>query len=148
MWGVFFTNLTYIRAEASDIETLFQLNKDLIDRYENISQIDYSKVLSWVLNKLKTHISEYTCIFCNDQKVGYYHFHSVDKKMELDDLYIFPPYQSKGIGSEVIRKCIAETDLPIFLYVFIKNVKAVSLYKRLGFRVIKTVGESRYIMER
>ncbi len=142
------TNITYIPAEPSDIELLFQLNKDLIDRYENISQIDYSKVLSWVLNKLKTHISEYTCIFLGNQKVGYYHFHSVDGKMELDDLYIFPPYQSKGIGSEVMRKCIAETDLPIFLYVFVKNTKAVLLYKRLGFRITETVGESRYIMER
>lgn len=137
-----------VPAETSDIEPLFQLNKDLIDRYENISEIDYSKVLSWVLNKLKTHINEYTCIFCDNQKVGYYHFHPVDRKMELDDLYIFPPYQSKGIGSEIIRKCIVETNLPIFLYVFIKNTKAVSLYKRLGFQITKTIGDSRYIMER
>lgn len=141
-------NLIYAPAEVRDIEPLFQLSKDLIDHYENISQIDYSKVLSWVLNKIEKHISEYTCIFLGNQKVGYYRFHSVDRKMELDDIYILPPYQNQGIGSEIIRKCIAETSLPIFLYVFIKNTKAVSLYKKLGFRITETIRESRYIMER
>lgn len=52
-------DLIYVPAEESDIEPLFQFNKDLIDRYEDISKIDYSKVLSWVLNKLKRHIGEY-----------------------------------------------------------------------------------------
>jgi ribosomal protein S18 acetylase RimI-like enzyme len=54
----------------------------------------------------------------------------------------------KGIGSEIIRKCVAETDLPVFLYVFIRNSRAVSLYKRMGFRVTKTVRDSRHIMEK
>lgn len=68
--------------------------------------------------------------------------------MELDDLYIFQPYQNQGIGSEIIRKCIAETDLSIFLYVFVQNSRAVSLYKRFGFRITETIRDSRYIMER
>ena len=141
-------NLNYVSAEESDIEPLFQLCKDLIDQYEDISQIDYSKVLSWVLNKIEKYISEYTCIFRDNHKVGYYHFHSVDGKMELDDIYIFLPYQNQGIGSEVIQKCIAETSSPIFLYVFVRNTRAVSLYKKLGFRITETIGDSRYIMER
>lgn len=141
-------DLIYVPAEESDIEPLFQFNKDLIDRYEDISRIDYSKVLSWVLDKLKKHIGEYTCVCLNDQKAGYYHFHRVDRKMELDDLYLFPPYRNRGIGSEIIRKCVAETDLPIFLYVFVRNAGAVSLYKKLGFHITETVRETRYIMER
>lgn len=141
-------NLIYLPAGESDIELLFQLNKNLINDYENISQIDYSKVLSWVLNKIEKHISEYTCVFWNNQKVGFYRFHSVDGKMELDDIYILTPYRNQGIGSEIIRKCITETDLPIFLYVFTKNTKAISLYKEFGFKITETIGESRYIMER
>lgn len=141
-------NLIYVPAENKDIEPLFQLNKYLIDRYENISQIDYSRVLTWVLNKIEKNISEYTCIFRDNQKVGYYRFHSADGKMELDDIHILSPYQNQGIGSEVIRKCIAETDLPIFLYVFVKNTKAIFLYKKLGFQIKETVSDTRYIMER
>lgn len=141
-------NLTYAPAQKDDIEPLFQLSKDLIDQYENISQIDYSKVLSWVRNKIEKHIGEYACILRGDKKVGYYRFHPAEGKMELDDLYVFSPYQGQGIGNEIIRKCIAETDLPIFLYVFIQNTKAVSLYKRFGFRITETIRNSRYIMER
>ena len=141
-------DLIYASAQERDIEPLFHLCKDLIDQYEDISQIDYSKVLSWVLNKIEKCISEYTCIFRDNQKVGYYHFHSIDGKMELDDIYIFPPYQNQGIGSKVIQKCIAESSSPIFLYVFVRNTRAVSLYKKLGFRVKETIKDSRYIMER
>ena len=66
---------------------------------------------------------------------------------EIDDLYIFPDFQSKGIGSTVIRKCCSAVNEPVMLYVFIKNHRAVSLYKRLGFAVVKTVKDSRYIMK-
>lgn len=34
------------------------------------------------------------------------------------------------------------------LYVFIRNLGALSLYKRLGFEIVQTVGESRYILKR
>jgi hypothetical protein len=64
-------NLIYVPAEESGIELLFRPSKDLIDRYENISQIDYFKVLSWVRNKIEKNISEYTCISRDSQKVGY-----------------------------------------------------------------------------
>ena len=67
--------------------------------------------------------------------------------MELDDLYIFPEYRNQQIGTKVIEKCLSETDLPVYLYVFIKNTKAVALYERLGFRVIETIKDSRYIMQ-
>ncbi|BAL01090.1 putative acetyltransferase [Oscillibacter valericigenes Sjm18-20] len=141
-------NLIYVPAEESDFEPLFRLSKGLIDRYENISQIDYFKVLSWVGNKIEKNISEYTCIFRDSQKVRYYRFHCMDEKMELDDIYIFTPCQGQGIGSEIIRKCISETGLSIVLYVFIQNMRAVSLYKKLGFRITETIRDSRYIMER
>lgn len=44
-----------IMSTDNDIE----LNKALIDEYENIEAIDYQKVLSWVRNKVETHINEY-----------------------------------------------------------------------------------------
>ena len=37
---------------------------------------------------------------------------------------------------------------PVTLYVFIKNEKAVSLYERLGFVIVETIKDSRYIMKR
>ena len=36
----------------------------------------------------------------------------------------------------------------IFLYVFRKNIGAISLYKGFGFEAVKTVSDTRQIMER
>lgn len=144
----FMMDIKYKSADKSDIEPIFKLNKALIDAYENIEMIDYKKVLSWEQKKLESHIQEYTCVMLNEKKVGYYYFHQAEEKMEIDDLYVFPQYRNIGIGTEILKKCISETNLPIFLYVFVKNRGAVALYQRLGFQVTEIIKGSRYIMQR
>ena len=56
-------NLQYRMADKEDIPKIYNLAKDLIDQYEDISAIDYEKVLAWVNRKIETHISEYCCDF-------------------------------------------------------------------------------------
>lgn len=68
--------------------------------------------------------------------------------MELDNFYIFPEFQKQGIGTQVLQKCIEESQRPIFLYVFQRNTGAVALYQRLGFRIVENIENSRYIMLR
>lgn len=134
-------------AGQEDVECIFQLSKQLIDDYENVDSIDYEKVLKWVWRKIEEGIGEYRCIYCNEEKAGYYRLtQSEEQLFELDDLYVFPAFQNQGIGTAVIRKCCTEVDCPVFLYVFIRNERAISLYKRLGFRIQEAVKDSRYIM--
>lgn len=144
--------LTYQPADASDLDTLFSFNKELIDQYEDLSQIPYQKVLAWVRQKLEQQIQEYTCIFADGKKAGYYHFSSMNSDtMELDDLYLFPAFRGHGIGTAVIQKCCAETSQPILLYVFQKNTGAIALYQRMGFQIqctTQNVSRTRYIMRR
>lgn len=141
--------ITYEIATSSDIERLYLLCRQLIDDYENIECIDYEKVLRWVRQKLETTIDEYTAVYAEGQKAGYYHFFKNENgEYELDDLYIFPQFQNHGIGSAIIEKCCRSVTEPVTLYVFIKNGKAVSLYERLGFVIVETVRGSRYIMKR
>lgn len=141
-------DLTYEKATDADIEQIFRFSKELIDRYENIQSIDYEKVLAWVRRKIEKNIQDYECVWWNGQKVGYYHFYRDHDRMEIDDLYVFPQYRDRGIGTRIIQKCCSETGLPVFLYVFIKNVRAVSLYQRLGFRIVETIHDSRSIMQK
>ena len=139
--------LTYKPAAAQDIEPIYALCKQLIEKYERLETIDLPKVLRWVRWKIETAIGEYTVIYLDNQKAGYYHFYkNEDGQFEIDDLYVFPAFQNRGIGSAVVQKCCASVPAPVMLYVFVQNERAVSLYQRLGFEITETVHDSRYIM--
>ena len=141
--------LTYCKATAGDSERIYQLCKQLIDDYEDVDGIDYAAVLNWVRKKTERCIDEYTVIYADGRKAGYYRFYkNGDGIYEIDDLYVFDEFQNQGIGSEIIRLCCDSVNEPVMLYVFIKNKRAVSLYERLGFEVVETVVNSRYIMKR
>lgn len=141
-------NLSYEKARGEDIEPICELCKRLIEEYEQLDMIDYPRVMAWIRDKIEKSIDEYTTVYVDGRKAGYYHFYKNDSdQFELDDLYIFPEYQNRGIGSEIIRKCCISTMEPIILYVFIENKRAISLYKRLGFKVIETIHKTRYIMK-
>ena len=140
--------LSYQLALPEDVDTIFRFNKDLIDRYENIQDISYDDVLGWVRRKIEKAIHTYTRIYADGVHAGFYRFVPNEEKMELDDLYIFPEFQSRGIGTCVIEKCCVETEKPVMLYVFIRNTGAWKLYQRLGFEIRENIRGSRYIMVR
>lgn len=137
----------YELATPDDAETIFIMCKALIDRYEDLASIDYDKVLAWVRRKIAGCIGEYERVMLDGELVGYVHFSQDGDRMELDDLYVLPEYQGRGIGTRVIQRCCGMTELPVYLYVFIRNEGAVKLYRRLGFEINQTIG-SRYIMQK
>ena len=63
----------------------------------------------------------------------------------LDEIYVEQEYRNKGIGTDIIKNVINENDI-IYLWVYKENVKAISLYKKLGFNVIDET-DSRYYMK-
>lgn len=135
-------------ASAEDVETLYRLNKELIDRYEDVGNIEYDKVLGWVRRKLEGSIGEYTCLRVDGEKAGYFHFlKNEDGSYELDDLYIFERFQNRGIGTAVIEACCQKADGPVYLFVFIRNGRARALYERLGFKTVETIRNSRLLMK-
>ena len=139
--------LLFKPASIDDIEEIYLLCKNLIDKYEDKSVIDYQKVLLWVKNKIEKRISEYQAIYYQGNRAGYVHcFINEDGIYEIDDLYIFDEFQNKTIGTTVIKQICEKCDHDVMLYVFIKNKRAVSLYSRLGFEIVKTINNSRYIM--
>lgn len=140
--------LKFERASGADVEAIFALSKALIDQYEDVESIDYDKVLQWVRRKIGAQIGEYQRVLMDGDLAGYVHFHPDGERMELDDLYILPEYRGRGIGTAVVEKCCAETEKPVYLYVFRRNEGAVRLYQRLGFEIVQEVGSSRYIMQR
>ena len=70
--------------------------------------------------------------------------------VKVNQIFIVPEYQSRGIGAACIMRIIEDTavsKLPVQLQVLKVNSRAVTFYQRLGFR---SIGESdtHVLMER
>ena len=141
-------NIITKKATADDIEPIYALCDRLINDFEQLESISYPEVMKWVRKKIESTIDEYTVIYVKEQKAGYYHFYKNDNgEYEIDDLYVFTEFQNQGLGSSIIKQCCSSVNESVILYVFIKNERAVSLYKRLGFQITEKIHNSRYVMK-
>lgn len=132
-------NIRFKNAIATDIDKIFELNKNLIEKYETNLNLDFEKIFDWVRKKIENNIENYQCIYFEGFKVGYYYLHDEDEKLELDDFFIFDEFQGKGIGTEVLRHVdliAKEKNKSIFLYIFIKNEGAIALYERNRYKIV------------
>jgi ribosomal protein S18 acetylase RimI-like enzyme len=62
--------------------------------------------------------------------------------LKVNQLYILPEHQGKGLGAECMLRIMEKADhesLPVRLQVLKVNTRAISFYQRLGF---KFVGET------
>ena len=137
-------NILFESARMEDIPVIYSQAKALVDAYEDVSSIDYEKVLNWMERKIERHIEEYQCIVKDGERCAYWR---LCQDGELDDFYVLPGFQGQGIGSCIMKKCIEESEGPIWLYVFSRNIRAISFYQRFGFLVREKVGNTRLIME-
>ena len=139
--------LSYEPARAEDGPVIFGFAKELIERYETDPDLDLEMALGWTKRKIEKRIGEYTRVLCDGAVAAYYRFAPDGDKMELDDLYVLPEYRSRGVGTAVLRRCLAQGK-PIYFYVFTGNARAVALYEREGFRKVEDVSPTRCIMAR
>ena len=140
--------LRFCPASEVDIPTVFSMAKELVDTYEDVAAIDYCKVIRWMERKITDCIHSYTCVYAGDEKAAYFSLSMESGQGELDDLYVLPQFRGQGIGDAIVKHCIAQTDVPLYLYVFKGNAAAIKLYSCNGFRVAEDVSKTRMIMRR
>lgn len=140
--------LTFAPADSRDIQPLLEQNRLLIERYEDPAAIDLPRVLAWTGRKIEKNLSQYRRILLGRTHVGYYRLCPGETETELDDLYIFPEFRGRGIGTAVLNSCIAQSEQPLTLCVFTGNTGAVALYRRMGFETTHHLSHTRCIMRR
>ena len=69
-----------------------------------------------------------------DSVVGFIAF----EKDYVNWLYVHPSYQRKGIGRKLLRFALERMDYPIKVSLLSKNHRALNLYEKEGFSIIKT----------
>ena len=75
--------------------------------------------------------------FEDEKLVGFIGF----KPGKIEFIYVDPDKQGRGIATMLMEKALNEVKRPIKLEVFTNNKQAKSLYKKFGFKTIKTVTE-------
>lgn len=138
-------NLQFAPATYLDVPVIYKQAKNLIDMYEDTAAIEYDKVMAWVRRKVESNIHQYTCVRIGNLPCAYYR---LCEDGELDDLYVLPGFQNQGIGSRILNKIIEESADKLYLYVFSRNIRAISFYERFGFTVREAVGKTRLILHR
>lgn len=136
-------NLEYESAGAADVPVIFAQAQALVDAYEDVTAIDYDRVMDWMQRKITKLVGSYTRVRRDGVICAYYR---LTKDGEVDDFYVLPAFRGQGIGSAILEKCLRESEKPLWLYVFTKNTRAVALYERFGFRVAERVDNTRVIM--
>ena len=139
--------LTFLPAKREDLTAVFQLNKDLIDQYEDVTHIDYDRVLQWVRQNIEQQLPHFRRVMADDKLAGYFCLIPTEDKWELDSLFVLPPYQNQGIGTQILEFARKEAHGNLFFFVFKENTNAIRLYERMGFRIVKEIHKTRFIME-
>ena len=137
--------LTYETARPEDAPVIFAFAEELIKTYETDPDLDLDMALAWTRRKIEKRIGEYTRVLLDGAVAGFFRFVPDGEGMELDDLYVLPAFRGRGIGTAVLRRCVA-SGKSVYLYVFTKNTRAVALYEREGFHKTEDVSPTRCIM--
>ena len=132
----------YHKLEEFNLTDACDDNKDFI--FNMVEKLTPKKDISNYVNK---HLKDTKIIKKNDQVIGGVIYYKENSRYLLDLIYIKDKYQNLGIGHNIIKNLIDnQKKNKTQLEVFKSNIKAIKLYKNLGFQIISET-KNKYIME-
>lgn len=135
-----------LKSTSNDINRLIEYKKRTIYEYaKDLSDEEINKINKYIASEVPKLIDVYCNIMVDNKIIGCLLLTNKDDGKLLDEIYLEKVYRNKGIGTEIIRDILSNNDI-VYLWVYKKNDKAISLYRKLGFNVIEET-ESRYYMK-
>ena len=135
-----------LKSSSNDINRLIEYKKRTIYEYaKDLSAEEINKINRYITREVPKLINVYCNIMVDNKIIGCLLLTNKDDGKLLDEIYLEKVYRNKGIGTEIIRDILSNNDI-VYLWVYKKNDKAISLYRKLGFNVIEET-ESRYYMK-
>lgn len=145
---------------VNDLQSVMQINRIclpenyteffFIDLYHKFPETfivadENGKVVGYIMCRIEVGLSNFG-------------FSGLIKKGHIVSVAVLPPYRRKGVGNALITKAMDGMRLykakQCFLEVRTTNTEAISLYKKLGFEVTRTIhgyyadGEDAYVMSK
>ena len=135
-----------MKANIDDVSILIDYKlKNIFDYAESLSLEEIKQINNYVKSNVPKEIDDYRVICINDKKIGCLLVVNKDDGVLLDEIYLEEKYRNKGIGTSIIKKILSSYNI-VYLWVYKLNTRAISLYKKLGFKIIDET-ETRYYMK-
>ena len=135
-----------INSSKNDIERLIKYKKETIYEFaNNLSEEEINRINNYIITNVPKLLDNYLNIVINNKVIGCVLITNKDDGKLLDEIYIEEKFRNKGIGTSIIKGIIRENSI-VYLWVYKENKQAISLYKKLGFKVIDET-DSRYYMK-
>ena len=132
------------KSTKEDIDRLIEYKKQTILAFEkDITEEQYNKVMNYIVNDINENLDKCRNIVLDDKIIGMVMLTDKDDGKLLDELYIEEEYRNQGIGTDIIKNILKENKI-VYLWVYKANTKAISLYNKLGFKVVDET-EYRYL---
>lgn len=132
----------YHKLEEFNLTDACDDDKDFI--FNMVEKLTPKKDISNYVNK---HLKDTKIIKKNNQVIGIVIYYKENSRYLLDLIYIKDKYQNLGIGHNIIKNLIDnQKKNKTQLEVLKSNIKAIKLYKNLGFQIISET-KNKYIME-
>ena len=132
----------YHKLEEFNLTDACDDDKDFI--FNMVEKLTPKKDISNYVNK---HLKDTKIIKKNDQVIGVVIYYKENSKYLLDLIYIKDKYQNLGIGHNIIKNLIDnQKKNKTQLEVLKSNIKAIKLYKNLGFQITSET-KNKYIMD-
>ena len=139
-------NYKLVKSKEIDINRLIEYKKQTVYSYaHNLTDEEINKINNYIKNEVIELLEYYNNIIIDNKIIGCLLLTNKDDGKLLDEIYLEEEYRNKGIGTDIIKNIINNNDI-VYLWVYKENIKAVSLYKRLGFNIIEET-DTRYYMK-
>lgn len=135
-----------IKATNNDIDFIKKAKLYNILKYaHDLTEKDILNINNYVEKSLLVEMSNYKIIVHDNKKIGCLLVTEKEDSITLDEIYLEEEYRNKKIGTNIIANILKSNSL-VYLWVYKENTKAISLYKKMKFKVINET-ETRYYME-
>lgn len=128
----------------SNLLIKYKLN-NIFEYAEDLDQGEIIKINNYVNSHIPKQIDNYKIIKSDNRIIGCL---LVEKHLDgviLDEIFIEEGYRNKGIGTQIISDILSNNSI-VYLWVYKSNVRAIKLYKKLGFNIMENT-EIRYFMK-
>ena len=135
-----------LNATNNDIDYIKKAKLYSIFKYaHDLSKDEILKINNYVEKHIPIEMIDYKIVIYDNRKIGCLLVTKKDDGAFLDEIYLEEEYRNKGLGTDIIKNILKINPI-VYLWVYKENKKAISLYKKLNFKIIDET-ENRFYMK-